>query len=161
MKIETQEFGILEVEEKDIISFPHGILGFPEYQQYVLLDQDETYFKFLQSIEEPELRFVVVMPELIRPDYTCSLSKEQAFDLDIEEPGDASVYTIVTIPENLADVTANFQAPVIINTKKNIARQIVLMDGGYHTRHNILAEMQKAAFENRKNDSAQSSSSAE
>jgi flagellar assembly factor FliW len=43
-------------------------------------------------------------------------------------------------------MTINLQAPVVINKRKNIGAQIVLMDGKYHTKHNVLAEMQASAY---------------
>jgi len=106
----TKRFGALEFSETEIISFQEGILGFEEYHNYVVIDQKETSFKFLQCVDEPELTFIVIMPELVRADYTVELREEQAQNLEIEAPVDAQVYAIVTIPENLAEMTANLQA---------------------------------------------------
>ncbi len=146
MIVETEAFGAVDVAERDIITFAQGILGFPDYTDYVLLPQRETAFAFLQSIEEPSLRFVVIMPELVRPDYTCSLSEAQAQELAIQSAADAEVFAIVTVPDDVTAMTVNLQAPVIVNPRHRLGKQIVLMDGDYHTRHNILAELQRIAF---------------
>ena len=47
-------------------------------------------------------------------------------------------------------MTINLRAPVIINKKKNWVKQIVLAEGKYQTRHNVLAEMQRSAFDQKK-----------
>ncbi len=159
MLLETEAFGTLDIKDEEIVTFTHGILGFPEYSRYVVIEQDDTVFKFLQSAEEPNLRFVILMPELVRPDYSCALSKDQAAELRIDAADQAEVYAIVTIPDDLAGMTANLQAPIVINTQEQLGKQIVLMETGYHTRHNILAEMQRTAFaERRLSESTESSS---
>jgi len=52
----------------------------------------------------------------------------------------------VTIPENVAEMTVNLQAPVVINTKSLIGAQFVLPGDQYHTKHNVIAEMHKNAY---------------
>ncbi len=158
MKLETAAFGSVEVTEDEVIHFTSGILGFPGLKRYVLLTQDNTLFKFLQAVDDPELTFVMIMPELVRSDYSCPLGQEHAEELCLEHADDAEVYCIVTIPDNLADMTVNLQAPVIINTKQRLAKQVVLLESHYHTRHNVLAEMQQSAFEHKRQSSYDDSS---
>jgi flagellar assembly factor FliW len=103
--------GTLEVDEEKIIHFPVGILGFSEYHRYVVVEQEDSAFSFLQSMDDPELSFVIIMPELVRSDYSVQLNEEEIELLQIESPEDCKVYGIVTIPENVADMTVNLQAP--------------------------------------------------
>ena len=63
MKLQTK-LGALEIETEDIITFPRGILGFSDYRQYVIVEQTEGVFNFLQSVDEPSLAFVIMIPEL-------------------------------------------------------------------------------------------------
>ncbi len=138
--------GRITVDEKDEIVFPQGILGFEEYKRYTVLEQPDSVFRFLQCIDEPQLAFVIMYPELVDSSYNVPLTKEQIALLEIEQPEDGVVYGIITVPENVAEMTINLQAPVVINKRKNIGAQIVLMDGKYHTKHNVLAEMQASAY---------------
>jgi|SRR5690554_3118461 len=138
--------GELNVEEKDIVQFPQGILGFEEYKRYTVIEQEDSVFSFLQSIDEPELAFVVMYPELVDGSYSVALTKEQIALLEIDNPSDGLVYGIVTVPEKVSEMTINLQAPIVINKNKNLGAQIVLMDGKYHTRHNVLAELQASAY---------------
>lgn len=103
-------------------------------------------FSFLQSVDEPSLSFVIIIPELVCCEYSVQLQEEQIASLKIESPDDGRVYGIVTIPENVADMTVNLQAPVVINMKERIGIQIVVPGEKYHTKHNILAEMHKNAY---------------
>lgn len=138
--------GRITIKDEDIIVFPQGILGFEEYKRYTVLEQPDSVFRFLQCIDEPELAFVVMYPELVDASYSVTLTKEQVALLEIERPEDGVVYGIVTVPEQVAEMTINLQAPVVINKRKNIGAQIVLMDGKYHTRHNVLAGMHASAY---------------
>jgi flagellar assembly factor FliW len=47
------------------------------------------------------------------------------------------VQVILTIQEPLDKSTANLQAPVVINVKENLAKQVVLTDKRYKTRHEL------------------------
>jgi flagellar assembly factor FliW len=38
------------------------------------------------------------------------------------------VFTIITIPQALAEMTANMKAPLVINTREKIAKQVVLQE---------------------------------
>jgi len=145
MELQTR-FGTMQVNEEEIIHFPVGILGFSEYHRYVIVEQEGSAFSFLQSVDDPELSFVVIMPELVRADYSVHLSDEEVDLLQIESPEDGKVYGIVTIPENVAEMTVNLQAPVVINTKSLLGGQFVIHGDKYHTKHNVLAEMHKNAF---------------
>lgn len=145
MELETK-FGNLEVNEAEIIHFPVGILGFAEYHHYVVVEQEGSAFSFLQSVDDPELAFVVIMPELVCSDYSVHLSAGDIELLKIDSPDDGKVYGIVTIPENVAEMTVNLQAPIVINTKDLVGAQIIVEGTKYHTRHNVLAEMHKNAY---------------
>ena len=124
------KIGTLQIQEEDIIQFPTGILGFADIHRYVLVEQEESFFSFLQSVDE----------------YSVKLNEEQIELLQFDSPEDGKVYAIVTVPENVAEMTVNLQAPVVINSKKRLGAQIVITDSAYHTKHNVLAEMQKNAF---------------
>lgn len=145
MELETR-YGLIEVKEDEIIRFPRGILGFADYRRYVVLEQENSMFSFLQSVDEPDLSFVVIMPELVRSDYSVELSAEEIELLNMESPEDGKVYGIVTIPENVAEMTVNLQAPVVINTKARLGAQLIIQGEKYHTRHNVIAEMHKNAY---------------
>ncbi|MDI9459489.1 MAG: flagellar assembly protein FliW [Bacillota bacterium] len=145
MELKTK-FGPVQVEENMIISFPRGILGFADYHRYIILEQEQSVFSFLQSVDEPSLSFVVTMPELVRADYSVELSDEEVELLQIGAPEDGKVYGIVTIPENVAEMTVNLQAPVVINTKERLGAQLIISGDKYHTKHNVLAEMHRNAY---------------
>lgn len=146
MNVQSERFGLIEANEQDIVRFPEGILGFPDHHEYVLIRPQDGFFHFLQAVDDPGLAFVVISPELMRPDYQVRLDSDQVGDIKLTAVEEAIVYAIVTVPENVANMTANLQAPLIINHRACLGKQLVLMDGKYQIRHNVLAELQQAAF---------------
>lgn len=62
MIISTSIWGDIEVNEKEVYRFEKGIPGFEETTEFVLLDQDEAPFYYLQSLQQKELSFVLVDP---------------------------------------------------------------------------------------------------
>ena len=62
MKIETRDFGILDIEENNIITFKQPLFGFEEYTQYVLVNDSNmgNGICWLQSIEQKNVCFITV-----------------------------------------------------------------------------------------------------
>ncbi|QDU72360.1 flagellar assembly protein FliW [Mucisphaera calidilacus] len=133
MIIQTSRFGEIEVDDTRVIRFPKGLLGFPRYREYVLIESgDEATFWWLQSVDMPELAFVVTDPSLFVPTYQVPLRRDQLADLGINEPEDAQVFVIVNKQDNL--LTGNLQGPLIIHVAKRMGEQMVLSDRRFTTR---------------------------
>ena len=129
MKIETKFLGEMNIEENEIIQFPDGILGFENIQKFVILSlEKESPFAILQSIEHVEVSFVIALPFVFKKDYEFDLSDEDKEELKITDPEDLITYSIVSLKEPFNSSTINLQAPVIINHKQKIAKQVVLQD---------------------------------
>ena len=147
IKVKTKPFGEIEVDERQIVSFPEGILGFDYIKSFVLLDADDqdSPFKWLQANDEPKLAFVVIRPEDFMGAYELSVSQSDLEAVESEKSDELLVLAIVTIPEDPSQMTANLQGPVIINIDKRIGRQAISLSDRYHVRHRILDEMKKTS----------------
>lgn len=123
------------------ITFNEGIPAFEEYKNYqIQLNEDiENPFHTLQSLEEPELSFVIIDPFIFKDDYDFKLTESTLEKLDISQERDVAVYTIVNIQDDdYNNMTANLLAPIIINTTKKLAKQIILNDTDYSTKHRLI-----------------------
>ena len=144
IKIRTKPFGEIEVDEKQVIDFPDGILGFDFIKKFVILDADEnTPFKWMQAFSEPDLAFIIIQPVFFSPDYELIIAQGDMDALQADDKESLLVFAIVTIPENASDMTAYLQGPVIINPKKKIGRQVISLSEKYTVKHKILEEMKK------------------
>lgn len=137
MDVRTTRFGVIQIAEDRVITFPKGLLGFPRHTRYCLLEpgQDACFF-WLQSLDEPSLAFVVTDPSLFVPDYTVPLRPEQSQELQLTNPDDAQVFVVVNKVRD--ELTGNLQGPLVINTLSRIGEQMVLAEKRWTTRHPLL-----------------------
>jgi flagellar assembly factor FliW len=137
MLIQTARFGPVEIDESCIIEFPAGVLDFSSFKKFALLQPDENgVFFWLQSIDSPELAFVVTDPALWLPDYQANIRKEQMEELGLREVSDAQVLVIVN--KHGQSITVNLQGPLVINcTKPRRAMQLVIPDSKWALRHEL------------------------
>lgn len=149
MNIQTTRFGEVQVEDTRVIRFPKGLLGFPKYQDYVLIesgDQDrpneESNFWWLQSISLPELAFVVTDPTLFVSTYKVPIHAEQMLGLGLGSIDDAQVFVIVNKRGNV--LTGNLQGPLVVNVGSRCGEQLVLSDRRFTTRVPLVELQQEA-----------------
>jgi flagellar assembly factor FliW len=146
IKVQTTRFGEIEVKETDLLELPQGLIGFPELKRYVLLDHDkESPFKWLQSLDDGAIAFVLINPLLFKPDYTVEVTEAEVSDLELKAEEDAVISVIITIPTNPQNMTANLKAPLVFNLQNRRGKQLVLSNSSYTTRHNIMEEVKKQA----------------
>ena len=151
MKLETTRFGTIDIEEKKIIEFSDGLYGFEKERRFTFLPFNpnvESPMEWMQSILSPHLAFVVTDPYLYVPDYKLKLLEEDKKKVGLELDESFLTRSIVTIPENYAEMTANLVAPLVINSNKGVAKQFVLTTMEYDTRHYLLPEEMRTTAAN-------------
>lgn len=145
MIIQTSRFGPLEVDEKRLIRFPKGVLGFPDQHEYALIQTaEDSCFYWLQAVHRADLAFVVCDPRLFVPDYVVPVKLEELSQIGLSDPSSAQVFTIVNKVDNM--LTGNLQGPLVVNVETREGKQLVLSDRRYSTRHPLmnLSEPQEA-----------------
>ena len=140
MHIETTRFGSMQIDEWMIIHFPNGLLGFPDIKNYVIFDHDQDVpFKWLQATDEPTLAFVIMEPFLFQPDYQVEIQEQDLQEIRVNDTSHLSIFVLLTIPAGQpARMTANLKGPVLVNGENRWAKQLVLTNSQYHTRHPLL-----------------------
>ena len=137
MNVQTTRFGQVEVEEDRLLEFPFGMLGFSSYRSFALLQpDDQAIFYWLQSIESPELAFVVTDPAMWVPDYQAQIRRDQMEELGLADVTDAQVLVVVNKREGI--LTGNMQGPLVINPETRQGVQLVLADKRWDTRHELM-----------------------
>ena len=134
------KFGEMTVDREAVVTFPFGLPGFERFKEYGMITlEEETPFIRLLSIEEPGLGFVLLNPLLIWPDYDPNISEDDLVGLELEGPEDLAVYSMVTLSPSPEEVTANLKGPVCINMRLMKAKQMILMNERYNTKHVLMA----------------------
>ena len=141
MKVDTKAFGLIDLDEKQKVTFPQGLLGFESYKDYVIFDAEHQPFYWLQSIEVQEIAFILINPFLFRRDYEINLSNEEQSEISLSSPENALIFVIVTIPQDGGPMTANLQGPIVVNKINMTAMQAILTDNKWRTKHDIISEL--------------------
>lgn len=137
MDVQTTRFGTVTIAEDRVITFPKGVLGFPEARRYCLLEPgDDACFFWLQSLDDPALAFVVTDPTFFVPEYSVAIRPEQMQEWGLERLEDAQVFVIVNKVDST--LTGNLQGPLVINTISKQGEQLVLAEKRWTTRHPLL-----------------------
>lgn len=124
VQFETSRFGALEVEEERIINFPDGLLGFPDFKRYILMDYKDTPLKWLQAVDDPDLAFIVTEPAVLFSDYKARLDPATRQYLKLEKDEDLAVLMIIRVEGE--QVIANLQGPLFLNAGSMLGAQIVV-----------------------------------
>ena len=121
------------------IRFKKGIPGFENLRNFKILDlEDNKQFKIFQSREEENISFVVTSPFEIYKEYVIDLNDETIKELEIENSEDVLVLSMITLGETLEKSTLNLKAPLIINIKNKLGRQLILQSEKYETKHPLI-----------------------
>jgi flagellar assembly factor FliW len=140
VNIVTTRFGEIDIDEAKVIDMRGGILGFEHLKKYVLhMRDDNNPFWWFQSLDDGAIAFVVINPYSAKADYEPMISDNDVKLLEIEEAEDVVLLAILTIRQNPFSVSVNLRAPLVINAKKKIAKQIVLEDVTYPVQYYLTA----------------------
>jgi flagellar assembly factor FliW len=142
ISVHSNKFGELSAAEEDILEFPEGLMGFHGLHRFALVTPSkQSPFRLAVSIEDPDVGFAVADPANLFSNYEVDLSHECEV-LDIESDEDLAVYVMLSVPEDAMRTTANLLAPLVVNRRTRVGRQLVLSDSRYSTRHPIIAARQ-------------------
>ena len=130
MKFTNRQFGEMEFDEKHVVEFPEGIIGFGEYKKYLIVDDEDSQpFRWLVSLQQADLSFAMIDPALIMESYQSSVFK----DLD------ATVFLLVALKDPLEASTTNLRSPIVIDNATRRGRQVILDDESLSVRHPLFS----------------------
>jgi flagellar assembly factor FliW len=137
MEIQTTRFGPVEIEADRVMTFPNGLLGFPDHTRYALIQTGtENYFFWLQSVDDANLAFIVTDPAIFFKDYGTPLRDEHRQELFLQDEGPAQVFVICNkVGEWL---TGNLLGPIVVNSENRLGMQVVLTEKKWTTRQPLL-----------------------
>lgn len=142
MRVETDRFGVFELDEKNMIRFPSGLPGFEDLKEYIVLKiLDTKPIYWLQSIENKYISLPVIIPFEIFEDYCIEIDDNELMDLNIESQNDILVLNVVVIPDEITKMTANMAAPIIINARLGTGKQLLIDSQDLPVRHPVYEDI--------------------
>jgi len=146
MEIMSRDFGKLEIDESDIISFKSGLPGFENLEEFVLLPlAEESPFIIMQAVESPDTAFVTVEPGNLIQNYEFEISDKTERKLKIDSISNLLILNIITLKEDIKNSTAKLSAPIVINLEEKLGQQVILDDQRYQVRYKIFDAAEEVA----------------
>lgn len=136
--VKSSRFGDLTVPADSVIELPTGLIGFSRTQRFIMLEHKPP-FSWLQSVDEPDLAFVIVDGGEFGDEYVV----EPPFgdkDIDLQEDDDFAVLVIITVRSDPKDTTANLKAPVFVNLRNKKGVQVIFDHPALSTRFPLWAQ---------------------
>ena len=129
----NKRLGQIEVDAEVVLTFPVGILGFNRLKRFALLPHKPgTPFHWLVPLDDTNVAFVVVNPDLVFNDYAPQPSADQLSTLGDVEGKALGVLTVVSFHGGRP--TVNLRAPLVLDLERRIGTQVVLLDRKFETR---------------------------
>jgi flagellar assembly factor FliW len=126
MKWKNRQFGELDFDDDHVLTFPQGIIGFEDCRRFILVnDEDSQPFRWLVSIEDEDISFPLINPQILVPDYETSKKQK----------GEATVLVVATLKKEIEDSTVNLRSPVVIMNESRTGKQIILDEEAYALQH--------------------------
>jgi len=140
MKIDSVRFGTVEVADDQLLSFVRPIVGFDQFTTYALIDEPETApIVWFQSLDAPGVLFAAVDVACVTDDFALDLDEESTKALGLERAEDARVMCILTLSPDPTQITVNLRAPIVWNTRRATALQLLLQDAETSISHPVRA----------------------
>src|SRR5699024_2879582 len=136
-----RELGDKGKDEDINITLSQGIPGIHVKREFAILElPGNEVFHILQSLNIPEIAFIITIPNHFRKDYSFNLDHNFLDRMSIEKPEDVAVFVIVTIREPFSKSTLNLKAPIIVHAEKKEGKQFILNTDQYATKTPITSQ---------------------
>ena len=126
-QVRNAEYKVLDVKEEHLFTFSEGIPGFEKVKRFLILTKpEEAPFGRLVAVDF-DLCFFVIDPWTVCQDYKPDIGDEEIKKIGSPSHAELLILAIVTIPgSNPQESTMNLAAPVIINVKEGVGRQVII-----------------------------------
>jgi len=116
VQFESTRFGSLDLEDGSVIEFPSGLIGLGGSRYALVATDDDSPFRWLQSLEDPDLALPVTNPFLFFGDYAVDLSDDDTSRVGSEDPDAVDVWvTVRATGGDPQEVTVNLKAPIVVH----------------------------------------------
>lgn len=155
VKVNTKNFGEIEISDSKMITFEKGIVGYPNLTRFALIHDAEKNNKagirWLQSLDELTFALPVMDPLCVIASYNPMVDEEILKKIGDLKEDDMLVMVTVTVPKDITKLSVNLCAPIIINAENRQACQIITDSERYPIKYEIYDILQKMKEEGEQN----------
>lgn len=127
-------FGSIDYDPENLLHFPAGLIGLPNLHHFIVMpNAKEGPLFWIQSVDDPEMAFVLTDPTNFFLDYKVEPDTAERQSLHIGNDDECYALSVVTVPPDQR-VTLNLAAPILFAPKSNRAIQVILENSKYQTK---------------------------
>jgi flagellar assembly factor FliW len=127
MRIDTQRFGTLHLNEDQLFLFPQGLIGMETLRHWALLpDSDNASVAWLQSATRGDRALALISPRAFFDGYRVHVSRRELACLHLK-PG-AELYVMTVIAGHVGKLTTNLRSPLLLNLGRRLGCQVITDD---------------------------------
>ncbi len=131
-EIELPRFGTCSYRDDEVLNFPSGLPGFEFLRRFLALNlAGQERFIWLQSLDDPTIALPMTNPYDIFPDYEPKFPMSALESLGIARADDFVVMCVCIVTKDAAEMSCNLLAPIVINLRGRIGRQVTLEGSSY------------------------------
>ncbi len=135
MKWFNRQFGEIEFEQENVYEFSEGLIGFEHLKRFIILtDPACEPFRWLVSVEDQDISFPILDPNVIVEDYRIELPNDKTH-----------VAVVAALKDPVEQSTINLRSPILFDTAQRTARQVVLEHDFYAIHHPLVQPLELAA----------------
>jgi len=124
MRIETQRFGNITLDQDQLFLFPSGLIGMETLRDWALLpDFDNPAVAWLQSASRGDRALPLISPRAFFDDYRVQVSRRELAGLHMK-PG-AELYVLTTVSGHSGKLTTNLRSPIVLNLSRRLGCQVI------------------------------------
>jgi flagellar assembly factor FliW len=130
----------LRLKSKDaVIHFDEGLIGFSECKDFVVMENESLApFRLLQSLDSPEVGFLVLEPTALVNNYYERVPARDWESIGVIGTAKPLAFAIIVIGQTPETSTGNLQAPLLVNYENMVGKQVILNDSGFSVRHPLI-----------------------
>ncbi|MEM6474204.1 MAG: flagellar assembly protein FliW, partial [Planctomycetota bacterium] len=106
MRIDTQRFGTLRLDQDQLFLFPSGLIGMETLRDWALLpDLENPAVAWLQSVSRGDRALPMISPRGYFPDYRIQVPRRELASLQLRP--EAELYVFTTLSGRPEKMTTN------------------------------------------------------
>lgn len=133
VRFDSSRFGAIEVDDASVIEFPSGLIGLGGSRYALVATDEDSAFRWLQSLDDPDLALPVTNPFLFFGDYAIDLTDADTERLGSPDPDAVQVWvTVRAAGDQPEDVSVNLKAPIVVHDRRGL--QVINEAGDFGVR---------------------------
>jgi flagellar assembly factor FliW len=118
--------------EQAVFRFPQGLPGFEELTRFLLYEREGLQpLTLLVALDAADVALPLLRSAEFLTDYSPPISASDLDALEATSIENLDLFTVVTFEGKGEDVAVNLRAPICVNLRRRLGRQVVLPDGTY------------------------------